>query len=241
MPEENAYFELLNKAKLDRTFVMIKYANQYSILYLEKNSDGKIKCQSRKLDEAAANEIHSCMTSGKKMAFPKHENEKYVLRSQQAPLSAAEFEVLEAVKVGAKRGTKAHPEYKTDKQSYPFLRSFSVSSWFDMNDSLMKRLAMTIEHTHGISRPIKIKGYPNPVYADMNEKRLIVTKDELYTYKRKFTLFADNLDRRKVEESRKDAMNRMKKAVVEGGATEAKSVVYETKPLLEEKKTSWFF
>lgn len=240
LPDATDYSTLLSKSKLDRTFVMIKDADQYSILYLEKNADGKIESLQRKLDEAEVYEIHACMTAGKKMAFPKNGNEKFILRSQSSPLSAPELEVLDAAKIGTKRLTKAHPEYKSDKASYPFLKSFSVTSWFDMSESLMKKLAMQIEHTHGISSPIKIKGYPKPVYADVDEKRLIVSKDELYTYKRKFTLFADNLDRRKVEESRKDAINRMKKAIVAGADTEAKSIEYETKPLLE-KKTGWFF
>ena len=231
--------------KTDTLFILINNSSSKkpAMLMLKKDSStGSISMHSydNLTDESMVAIKKLIGSSSGKIPIPSNKNPIIYYRGGKSAEFLTQIDsekLLDVLNENEPRFSKRHPQYKEDKQMFPFMTGLELeeSEEDKISPSLLKHVKDAIKSEPRITREITVKGYNKAVHVDTKERQMKVYETHLYkseySGKDRSTFFSelkDNIDRKKLADARKREMEKMAKGEL-GEESIAKSIIVRVK------------
>ncbi|MBI2786441.1 MAG: hypothetical protein HYX60_09135, partial [Legionella longbeachae] len=170
-PTQEISTEIVERIGMNKCYILTKekYLHDYHYyLTLLESKDNKIQEESFHLTEEDFKSIEKSMNSGKILAFPKNENEKYFIRNKTNPMKKNEVTTL---------------FYATLPEGHEVLHTRAIIDNNESNkieDSLMKKVFDKINDNPNIKRDLNLTGYTKSIYLDIPKQSVLCHNESLY-------------------------------------------------------------
>jgi hypothetical protein len=220
IPNAEVSIGLLRSMRVDKAFVVVgesSEVNGISVFYIENTLNNELRFSRVDITLGSFAYVQQQLKSGKAFTFPKSENEKFILRDYQHPLTGNELELLERARDGMDEFTVHHPNFEFNESIYPFLTSVTTDmrEYHKLEPSLMPKGVSAINQSDEIKREITVEAYPKAIFPDMKNKCMLASRLDIYS-RAPHTFFTNRIDYRLLGQDRRKSIKAMDEQKLQG-------------------------